>query len=223
MPMKLKNKIRIIIADDHEFFRKGLISVIADNNRYELIGQACNGLQLLEMLQLKSPDLIILDVFMPELDGLEAMYKISERYPLIKVIVLTGNDDDDILLNLMKAGATSFMDKDTTQTEIYRTIDAVMETDDYYFPEKLRARALKLMEDQPRYASGALKTDFSHREMEIIDLVCKDQSIKEIAEKLCISPRTVEAHRMRIMQKMDVKSAPGLVAYAFEHKLILRK
>ena len=212
-----------MIADDHEFFRKGLASVIAENNRYELLGQASNGFQLLEMLKQKTPDIIILDVFMPELDGLEAMYKISQGYPLIKVIVLTGNDDDDIILNMMKAGATSFMDKDTSQTEIYRTIDAVMETNECYFPEKLRARALRLMEDQPRYASGALKTEFSFRELEIIDLVCQDQSIKEIADKLCISPRTVEAHRMRIMQKMNVKGAPGLVAYAYEHKLILRK
>jgi len=221
--MKLKDKITIIIADDHEFFRKGLASVISENDNYELISDVVNGLQLLEILQHKVPDLIILDVFMPEMNGLEAMYKISQQFPLIKVIVLSGNDDDDIILNLLKAGATSFMDKNTSQREIYRTIDAVMQTDQYYFPEKLRARALKLMEDQPHYATGELKTDFSLREMEIIDLVCKDQSIKEIADKLCISPRTVEVHRMRIMQKMNVKSAPGLVAYAFQHKLILNK
>lgn len=221
--MKLKDRIKIMIADDHEFFRKGLASVIVENNRYELLGQVSNGFQLLEMLKQKTPDIIILDVFMPELDGLEAMYKISQGYPLIKVIVLTGNDDDDIILNMMKAGATSFMDKDTSQTEIYRTIDAVMETNECYFPEKLKARALRLMEDQPRYASGTLKTEFSLRELEIIDLVCQDHTIKEIADKLCISPRTVEAHRMRIMQKMNVKGAPGLVAYAYEHKLILRK
>jgi DNA-binding NarL/FixJ family response regulator len=223
MPMKSKDKISIIIADDHEFFRKGLASVIMENDRYELIGEAGNGLQLIEMLQQKIPDLIILDVIMPEMDGIEAMRKINLTYPLIKVIVLTANDDDDIILNMMKAGAVSLMDKNTNKREVYQTIEMVMDSEDFYFPENLRTRGQQLMEDQPRYASGSLKTDFSLRELEIIDLVCQDQSIKDIAEKLYISPRTVEAHRMRIMQKMNVKSAPGLVAYAFKHKLIMRK
>ena len=218
-----KFHIKIIIADDHDFFRKGLAAVIMENDRYKLIDQAADGEELLEKLALHQPDLILLDVAMPKMDGMEAARIISEQYPLIKIVALTVHDDDVVIRNMVKSGAISFLDKNINAEQVYRTIDEVMQSKSLYFPEKIVRRASVLMEDQPRYANGAYKKDFSARELEIIALSCEDLSIKEIAVRLDISPRTVETHRTRIMQRMGVKSVAGLVAYAFNQRLFMKK
>lgn len=221
--MRDKMRTRIIIADDHDFFRKGLAAVIMENERYELLDQAADGEELLEKLALHQPDLILLDVAMPKMDGMEAVRIISDQYPLIKVIALTVHDDDAVIRNMVKSGAISFLDKNINAEQVYRTIDEVMQSKSVYFPEKIARRASVLMEDQPRYVNGSFKKDFSERELEIIALSCEDLSLKEIGVRLDISPRTVETHRTRIMQRIGVKSVAGLVAYAFNQKLFMKK
>lgn len=220
--MKVKNRIKIIIADDHAFFRKGLASVIHDNENYELIGEAADGEELFQLLNCKIPDIILMDVQMPGMDGMEITRNIIKKFPLIRIIALTAFDEDDVIRNMMKAGAYSFLDKNISKEEVYHSIDTVIDAKEFYFPAKIRKRAFQLMEDQPKYGSGMLKKDFSDREIDIIRLTCQDLSLKEIAENLGISPRTVETHRTRIMDKMEVKSAAGIVAYAFTHKLFMR-
>lgn len=221
--MKKNELIRIVIADDHEFFRTGLAMVIRDNPSYLLLDEAVDGKDLVEKVKKHQPDIIITDIEMPEMDGIQATRQIMENNPLVKVIVLTVHDHDQVLSNALQAGAVSFLDKNINKYEVYRTIDGVMASGTHYFLEKIAKKAFQLMESKPKYASGLLKKDFSERELEIIALGCKDLSVKEIAEKLGISPRTVETHRMRIMQRMGVKSAAGIVAYAFNHKLFMKK
>lgn len=214
--------IRIIIADDHAFFRSGLAMVIRDNPSYLLVDEAADGQDLIEKTEMHQPDIVILDIEMPFLDGIKATTLILKNNPLIKIIAMTAYDQEILIFNMMKAGASSFLDKNITKDEVYRTIDAVYNCDDFYFPPKLRQRAFHLHEDLTQYASGKLKKDFSDREMDIIWLTCQDLSLKEIADNLDISPRTVETHRARIMDKMNVRSAAGMVAYAFTHKLFMQ-
>jgi DNA-binding NarL/FixJ family response regulator len=221
--MKKNPTIKIIIADDHAFFRSGLASVLNDNDRYYLVDEASNGKELLEKVDQHLPDLIIIDVVMPEMDGMEVTRRISKKYPLMKIIALTAFDEDAVMVNMLKAGAHSFLDKNINKTEVYRTIDEVMQTKGFYFPKEIAKKASLLMEDEIEYKRGGFKNDFSDREMEIIILACRDFSIKETAEHLGISPRTVEVHRSRIMERMEVKSVAGIVAYAFQHQLYMRK
>jgi two-component system response regulator NreC len=221
--MRNKHKIKIIIADDHEFFRNGLSSVIRENENYDLIGEASNWTELLDQIKVQLPDIVILDIVMPEKDGIQVTEILRKSYPLVKVIALTTFDEDAIIINMLKAGAYSFLDKNITKEEIYRTIDAVFQSEDFYFPPKLRKRTFQLLQDQPKQISGRLKKDFSDRELDIILLTCQDHSLKEIANQLGISPRTVESHRSRIMEKMEVKSAAGLVAFAFKNRLFMQK
>lgn len=219
--MKKTPLTTIVIADDHEFFRTGLSMVIKDNPSYRLLAEAVDGQDLIDKVNQHQPDIIIVDIEMPKLDGILATRQIVEVNPLAKVIMLTVHDHDEVLLTALRAGAVSFLDKNVSKDEVYRTIDSVMSSPSYYFPEKIARKAFQLMEDRPKYASGMLKKDYSLRELEIISLACQDCSIKEIADKLGISPRTVETHRMRIMQRMGVKSVAGMVAYAFKHKLYI--
>ena len=221
--MKKNPTIKIIIADDHGFFRSGLASVLNDNDRYHLVDEASNGKELLEKVDQHLPDLIIIDVVMPEMDGMEVTRRLSKKYPLMKIIALTAFDEDAVMVNMLKAGAHSFLDKNINKAEVYRTIDEVMQTKGLYLPKKIAKKASLLMEDETEYKRGGFKNDFSDREMEIIILACQDFSIKETAEHLGISPRTVEVHRSRIMQRMEVKSVAGMVAYAFHHQLYMRK
>lgn len=221
--MKKNPTIKIIIADDHGFFRSGLASVLNDNDRYHLVDEASNGKELLEKVDQHLPDLIIIDVVMPEMDGMEVTRKICKKYPLMKIIALTAFDEDAVMVNMLKAGAHSFLDKNINKAEVYRTIDEVMQTKGLYLPKKIAKKASELMEDEIEYKRVGFKNDFSDREMEIIILACRDFSIKETAEHLGISPRTVEVHRSRIMQRMEVKSVAGMVAYAFQHQLYMRK
>lgn len=221
--MRAGHKIKIVIADDHEFFRNGLASVIRENENYDLIGEAANWTELMGQIKVQPPDIVVLDIVMPEKDGIQITGILRNTYPLVKVIALTTFDEDAIILNMMKAGAYSFLDKNITKEEVYRTIDAVYQCDDFYFPPKLRQRAFHLIKDQSQNVSGKLKKDFSDRELDIILLTCKDQSVKEIADQLGISPRTVETHRTRIMDKMEVRSAAGIVAFAFKNKLFMQK
>jgi len=221
--MKSSQPVSIIIADDHAFFLKGLASVLKDNDRYQLVDEASNGKELLEKADQYQPDLIMVDVVMPEMDGMEVTRRLSKKYPLMKIIALTAFDDDAVMVNMLKAGAHSFLDKNINKEEVYRTIDEVMLTKGVYFPKKIAKKASLLMEDETEYKRGGFKNNFSDREMEIIVLACQDFSIKETAEHLGISPRTVETHRTRIMQRMEVKSVAGMVAYAFQHQLYMRK
>lgn len=221
--MKNTPPIKIIIADDHVFFRNGLASVLKDNDGYQLVDEASNGKELLEKVDQHLPDLILVDVVMPDMDGIEATRKLTQKYPLMKIIALTAFDEDAVMVNMLKAGAHSFLDKNINKIDVYRTIDEVMQTKGLYFPKKIAKKASLLMEDETQYKRGRFKNNFSDREMEIIVLACQDFSIKETAEHLGISPRTVETHRTRIMQRMEVKSVAGMVAFAFQYQLYMRK
>jgi DNA-binding NarL/FixJ family response regulator len=168
--VKSHNPIKIIIADDHEFFRSGLAMVIKDNPSYLLLAEAEDGQDLIDKVNQHQPDIIIVDIEMPKLDGIQATRLIVDKNPLAKIIVLTVYDHDEVMLNALQAGALSFLDKNINKHEVYQTIDGVMASKTHYFPEKIAKKAYQLMEGKPKYASGLLKKDFSQRELEIISL-----------------------------------------------------
>jgi len=215
-------QINIVIADDHEFFRHGLEHVLTQHPNYTVVSQASNGQELIEQVAFHTPDLAIVDISMPIIDGIEATRIISALYPETKVIALSMHDDDPFVISMMQAGALSYVLKNTNKSEIFEAINHVVMQGRIHFPASTPQSMINLFVRGNYEPLDQLNAIFSAREVEIVGLVCKDLTIKEIADILRLSPRTVESHRARIMRKMKVKSMAGMVAFAFKNNLVLR-
>lgn len=214
------DKITIVIADDHTFFREGLVKVLQMESRFVIVGEATNGEELVALATEFAPDLLIVDIGMPILNGIEAVKQINHLGINCKVIALSMHTEDSILAKMLEAGATSILDKNTSRDELYEAIDTVVVHNRLFFQAATNAKMLNLLKRAAFKGNATGAYTFSEREIEVIKLVCQDFSNKMIADKLEISPRTVETHRTRIMEKMNVKSVAGLVAFAFSHELL---
>lgn len=213
-------KISIVIADDHAFFREGLVKVLQTGSRFTIVGEATNGEELVALASEFAPDLLIVDINMPVLNGIEAVKQINHLGIDCKIIALSMHNEDSILAKMLDAGAMSILDKNTSRDELYEAIETVVIQNRLYFPAATNAKMLNLLKTAAFKGNATKAITFSERELEVINLVCCDFSNKMIADKLDISPRTVESHRMRIMEKMNVKTVAGLVAFAFSHELL---
>lgn len=212
--------ITVVIADDHAFFREGLSKVLNANNKIKVIGEAANGLELVALAKKLMPDILIVDITMPILDGIKAVKEIMNFGIPSKVIALSMHTEEAIILQMLNSGAMGFLDKNTSKEELYEAIDSVHIHNSVYFPASTNAHMMELLYTstyKPYPENGII---FSNRELEVIQMICKDFTSKEIGAKLELSPRTVDTHRLRIMEKMNVKSVAGLVAYAYSHALI---
>lgn len=214
---KTKEKINIIIADDHTFFREGLVKVLQMCKQFVVLGEAANGEDLVQLASQHAPDLLIVDIGMPILNGIEAVKQIKQLGIHCKVIALSMHAEETVLNKMLAVGAMSILDKNTSRDELYEAINTVVIENRTYFPATTKVKIQALLNKAAASACPKTEVSFTEREVEIINLVCKDYSNKMIAKKLALSPRTVETHRTRIMEKMEVKSVAGLVAYALSH------
>ncbi len=211
--------IKIVIADDHEIFRDGLKLMLSKYPEIIFLGEAENGRELVQLVEQLNPDVILTDIKMPLLDGIEAAKKISASHPHIGIIGLSMFDEDDLIIDMLEAGAKGYLLKNSDKNEILEAIKTVYTHQPYY----CRNTSSKLMQ---MIASSRFnpytkkeKATFSDREKEIIALICQECTNKEIAEKLFLSQRTVEGHRLKILEKMDVKNTVGLVVYAMKNNI----
>lgn len=212
--------ITILIADDHAFFREGLRKVLKANRQFKVLGEATNGKELIDIAVIQEPDIIIVDIAMPVLNGIEAVKRIMALELPCKVIALSMHNEDSIILQMLNAGAMGFLEKNTSKDELYDAIKSVVLDNRVYFPESTNAHMMDLLcsSNYKPYPEPAIV--FTERELEVIQMVCKDFTTKEIGAKLELSPRTIDSHRNRIMERMNVKSVAGLVAYAYTHELV---
>jgi len=215
-----RDKITIIVADDHPFFREGLIKVLEFEKRFTVLEEAKNGEELISKVKHLKPDLAIVDVTMPIKNGIEATREIKDMGLATEVIALSMHNDEKLILQMLQAGAMGFLEKNISKEELYRAIETVVEDRRIYFPESTSRRMFQLIQQSTLKPFGISSIEFTENEMEIIQWVCKDLSNKEIGEKLNISSRTVEGNRDRIMKKMNVRSVAGLVAYAYSNGLV---
>jgi DNA-binding NarL/FixJ family response regulator len=213
--------ITIVIADDHAFFREGLAKVINANKKFKVVGAAANGVELVALAQQLIPDLLIVDISMPELNGIHAVKQIMELKIPTKVIALSMHNEDSIILQILNAGAMGFLDKNTSKDEMYEAIESVYIHNRVYFPESTNRHMMDLLRSSAYKPYPEKQIEFTDRELEVIKMVCKDFTSKEIGAKLDLSPRTVDTHRLRIMERMNVKSVAGLVAYAYSQGIIV--
>ncbi len=211
-------KITIALADDHEIFLDGLNMMLEKIPEFTIIGQAKNGEELIELVENNHPDVILTDIQMPKMDGIEATRNLIAKNPLTKIIALSMFDEDNMIAEMIEAGAKGYLLKNADKKEIIFAIHTVHNNHSYYC-ETASVRLLRLIARNRKQNLADLK-EFTIREMEIIKMVCKQKTAQQIADELFISKRTVDGYKQKIEDKMEVKNTAGLVVYALSHKLI---
>ncbi len=214
------NKINIIIADDHKLFRKGIIALLEDFVFVDQINEAENGKELLTLLKgmEKLPDLILLDLRMPVMDGVEAHQQIRELYPDIKVVILTMEDDEQFILHLIGQGVNGYLLKNTDPDEMETAIQKVI-INGFYFTEDISAMVMRSLHKKDKQ-ENVFKPDFTDRELVALELICKEFSNAEIAKKMDISIRTAEGYKQKLLDKSGAKNIAGLVVSAIKYNWV---
>ncbi len=206
---------RIVLADDHVLVRQGLRRILAEEADLEVVGEASDGLELLELLNRIKPDLVILDIFMPNLRGIEAIHEIKKIYPDMKVLILTMNKDKEYLYLALSEGAKGYLLKEDADKELFSAIEKVRQGKTYISPFFSEEVVDDLVQIGKGDAKAVFETDpLTIREREVLKLIAEGKSSKEIAHALFISVFTVNNHRASIMEKLNLKTATDLVKYA---------
>ena len=210
--------IRVLVADDHTIVRQGLVGILKAGEEIDVVGEAADGHEAVEKAQKLKPDVVVLDVSMPRLNGLEAARRIHEILPATRLLVLTMHDDEEYVLKMVRAGVSGYLLKDDAASALIAGIRALKAGKTYFGPHATQALAEAYQRDEepPEDPYGTL-TD---REREIFQLVVEGKHNAEIAELLFISPKTVDNHRTRLMEKLGVHSTAELIRYAARHKLL---
>jgi len=217
-PKSFQVMINILIADDHQLLIDGIKTALQDVKDINVIAEANNGFQVLEKLESQiDVDVILMDINMPKLDGLDCTKQVSKKFPDVKVIALSQYDEKRFVKRMIKNGAFGYLLKDSDRDTLVEAIKKV-HSGEKYFCDRLSMRLANL--ELKMENTKSLFPKLSEREKEIINLICKEHSTQEIAEKLFISFHTVESHRANLMIKAGVKNTAGLVRWAVENDLI---
>ena len=205
--------IRIVIADDHRIIREGIRSLLTDEPDLEVVGQAKNGREAVRLVRDLSPEVVLLDVSMPDLNGIEAAGQIVTESPHVKVIALSMHKDEHFVAGMLLAGASGYLLKDCSLDELAGAVRSVMRRGLYLSPG-ITALVVKRYIDHLMEREGLLRPPLSSREKEVLQLVAEGKTSKEIAAALYISEKTVETHRRQIMQKLGLNTIADLTKYA---------
>lgn len=211
--------IRILIADDHEIIHIGISNILKSHKGVQIIGHAYNGVEAVQKAGQLLPDLVFMDISMPEMNGMEATVEILKNNPQIKIIALSQHHENEYVSQILKAGGSGYLLKNSKKTEFFEALEAVS-NNKRYLCEELSEQLINATIFNKNPEDQEEKIHLTQREIEIIREISLDKSNQEIAEKLFISVRTVETHRRNLMQKLKVKTVVGLLKYARQHKLI---
>ncbi|MEM8966934.1 MAG: response regulator transcription factor [Bacteroidota bacterium] len=211
-------KIRFILVDDHRVVRAGIRSMMIGQQMAELIDEAHNADELFKLLEKELPHVVVMDIRMPgSLSGIEATRRVKKQYPKVKIMILSGDTTQDYLIPAFQAGATGFLNKDCSRDTFLEALQKVYYGQNY-FSEEDSGRLFHYFQ-QGGDGSENYSSVLTEREVEITRAFAEGNSYKEIADKLSISPRTVETHKKNIMQKLELNSIADLVRYAIKHKI----
>jgi DNA-binding NarL/FixJ family response regulator len=210
-------KIRVLIADDHELVREGLQVMLKKIDEIELVGEVTNGEELILQTRLLSPDVILTDVKMPGMDGREATRKIKNEFPHIGVIALSSFDEEDLIMDMLSAGAKGYLLKNAGKKELTDAVKAAYKDEPYYCVHTNMKLSQMISRGSKSFGNKKTAESFTERELEVIKFICEGLTSKEIASKLQLKTRTVERYRDSIMEKMEVRNAAGVVLYAVQH------
>ena len=214
------NQIKVAIADDHKIFRDGLKMALKDKDYLKILWEAEDGKDLMHKLKIKQPDVLLMDIRMPKLDGTNAISLIRKEYECIKIIVLTMYDQQEMITKMMEMGANAYLSKTTDPDEIYKAILTCM-NDDFYFNDLVnKAVLLKLQHKRTVRQFYPMPVKFTEKELNILKHIAQDKTTEEISKEVFLSPRTIETIRQKMKEKVGAKTIAGLVMYALRNKLI---
>ncbi len=211
---------KIMIADDHALIRQGIKSIIRQGEGLEVIGEAADGEALLELLKHNTPEMLILDISMPKLNGLEVLDLIHESHPELKVLILTMHGNSQYFFHAISAGAHGYLLKDESDTELLPAIETVRKNQTYVSPH-LASEVTNQMTSAYRDKKEIPVIQLTLREKQVLRLVVKGQTSKQMAEVLCLSPRTVDHHRARLLKKFKMKNTVDLVNYVLQNSIVM--
>jgi DNA-binding NarL/FixJ family response regulator len=213
-------QIKVAIADDHKIFRDGLKMALKDREYLKIIWEAEDGRDLMHKLKIKLPDVLLMDIRMPEVDGINAIGLIRKEYEDLKIVILTMYDDQELITKMMEMGANAYLTKTTDPDEIYQAILTCM-NDDFYFNDLVnKAVLLKLQHKKTVRQFYPNPVKFSEKELRVLRHISEDKTTEEISREVFLSPRTVETIRQKMKEKVGVKTIAGLVMYAMRNKLV---
>jgi Response regulator containing a CheY-like receiver domain and an HTH DNA-binding domain len=217
--MNLHGNIKVIIADDHEIFRDGLRIMLQKHQNINLVAEAGDGRELIDQVEQWVPDIVISDVKMPRMDGVTAARYLARHYPQVGIIALTMFDEEDLIIDMLEAGAKGYLLKNADKHEIVEAVKSVYNQEPYYCRHTSNKLAQMVAKSKFNPYKQHTRPEFNERESEIITDICNGLTSKQIAEKIFLSVRTVEGIRMKIMEKMEVKNTAGIIIYAIKHGL----
>jgi two-component system, NarL family, response regulator NreC len=218
--MKITTPIKIILADDHEIFRDGFKAMLKKQPSVELIGEASNGEELVELTRQLKPDVIVTDIKMPKMDGLQATKLLTLEFPQIGIIALSMIDEENLIIDMMEAGAKGYLLKNAHKDEIIEAIKAVNNNHIYYC-DGASSKLTRMIAQNERipFIRKTPKLEFSEKELAVIQYICQEMTNKEIASQLDLSIRTIEGYRDRIQEKIGAKNSAGIVVYAIRNNI----
>ena len=218
----MENKLNIVLADDHTILREGLRALLTADSNIEVVGEARDGREAVRCVEKLGPDLLLMDLSMPRMSGMDAIREIKKRYPKTKIIALTVHKTEEYMLSTLQAGADGFVLKDATHDELILAIKNVMGGKSYLSPGVSEKVIEGYLEGKESNRSLSSWESLSQREREVLKLIAEGYKNKEIAEDLCISLKTVEKHRANLMKKLDLHNAAALTVYAVGRGLVNR-
>jgi len=212
--------IKYVVADDHVLFRQGLTIALESDTNLKCVGQAVNGLELIELVKKSKPDIAIVDLKMPEMDGVEAVKILKADYPSVRIVILSMFEDEHYIMHLIEAGVSSYLLKNVEPDEIINAMYSIMETG-YYFNQLVSNVMLHSIVKKntiaPRFNRGV---ELNGREKEILQMICSEKTNQEISKEIFLSQRTVEGIRTKLLEKIGVRNTAGLVLYAVKTGLV---
>lgn len=212
--------IRLAIADDHKIFRDGIKMALKNRDLINVIWEAEDGKDMMERFKTNTPDVLLMDIRMPHVDGISALQLIRKEFEEVKVIVLSMYDDKEMITKMMECGANAYLTKTTDAEEIYKAIVSCS-NEDFYFNDLVNSAVLLRLQQKKtvrRFYPETVK--FNEKELNILKLISEDKTTEEISEEAFLSPRTIETIRQNMKSKVGVKTIAGLVMYAIRNKLI---
>ncbi len=217
----MDQKLKIMIVEDHHIFRKGLHLLLKEMPNVEVSAEATNGKEFLDLLQQDVPDIVFMDVQMPVMNGIEATRLALKEHPDLKIVAISMFGDEEYLVSMLEAGVKGFLLKTVEESELKKALTLVADNKNYFSDELIPTLTNSIVKSRSKEETPApeLREDLTKREVEILDLICKGYTIKEISEKLFISQRTVDGHKANLFRKTGVDSSVKLVTFAIRNNL----
>ena len=213
--------IRVMIADDHTMFVEGIESILEGNDHIQVVAKCYSGPDVFAQIPHTTPDVILLDINLPGMSGIEVSKKLNKEFPNVKVLALSMHNEESFITEILKNGARGYILKNTGKTELLQAIETVNSGETYFSPEVKETVMRSLMGHKSSTKKGPLlSTKLSRREKDVLSLIVKEHTTQEIAETLFLSLKTVESHRRSLLTKLGVRNTAGLVRVALEYDLM---